>query len=306
MNMIKKFAAVLAATAVASVSVAAISVSAMESAESAPYTASLCIQAGADTQWNPGELGGTDATITGDGSYTASVIMNNGSASLELLLLETNINAYAFAPETCSDPIAEGTVKFTIDSVTVKQVSGSTVTWDYKGPSDGAFRTSDDGKNIRFNIWNTWTKPPVSDFNGATDEKGGFLPDGGLASGDEVVVSFTVSGLGVEGAAVDDTATTTTAAPSGDGGETTTTAVAVTDANGNTVATTTAAGNNSGNSSNNTSSGGSSSKGNTSSGTGSNATTSQTGDFGIAAIVLGAVATAALGVGAYTVTKKRK
>ena len=39
---------------------------------------------------------------------------------------------------------------------------------------------------------------------------------------------------------------------------------------------------------------------------GNNATTSQTGDFGIAAVALGAVATAALGVGAYTITRKKK
>lgn len=75
--------------------------------------------------------------------------------------------------------------------------------------------------------------------------------------------------------------------------------------------TTTAAGGNdssnggSSNSGNNSSSGGSSSSNNSKSGT-NNAKTSQTGDFGIAAVALGAVATAALGVGAYTITRKKK
>ncbi len=76
--------------------------------------------------------------------------------------------------------------------------------------------------------------------------------------------------------------------------------------------TTAAANNNSNNNSNNnnnSSNNNSSSKGNSSSGnssTANNATTSQTGDFGIAAVVLGAVATAALGAGAYTITRKKK
>ena len=63
------------------------------------------------------------------------------------------------------------------------------------------------------------------------------------------------------------------------------------------------------NSSNGGSSNGGSSNGSSSgssNGSTNNATTSQTGDFGIAAIVLGAVATAALGAGAYTITRKKK
>lgn len=75
--------------------------------------------------------------------------------------------------------------------------------------------------------------------------------------------------------------------------------------------TTTAAGGSNGgnNSSNGGSSNGGSSNGSSSgssNGSTNNATTSQTGDFGIAAVVLGAVATAALGAGAYTITRKKK
>ncbi len=64
--------------------------------------------------------------------------------------------------------------------------------------------------------------------------------------------------------------------------------------------------NNSNNSSNNNSSSSKSNNNSSNSSTANNATTSQTGDFGIAAVVLGAVATAALGAGAYTITRKKK
>lgn len=64
--------------------------------------------------------------------------------------------------------------------------------------------------------------------------------------------------------------------------------------------------NSSNNSSNNNSSSSKSNNSSSNSSTANNATTSQTGDFGIAAVVLGAVATAALGAGAYTITRKKK
>lgn len=165
----------------------------------------------------------------------------------------------------------------------------------YAGPSEGALRTADDGTSIRVNIMNVWTKPQVNDIG--TGEH--VSPDGGLAAGDKIVVNFTVSGISNGGNGEGTTApsdnsgnntTTTTAANGGNGTDGTTTAA--TNADG-TPATTTAAGSNGGSSNN------------SKSGT-NNVKTSQTGDFGIAAVALGAVATAALGVGAYTITRKKK
>lgn len=107
-------------------------------------------------------------------------------------------------------------------------------------------------------------------------------------------------------------ATTTTTTDSNGSADTTTTVA------GDTTTTTAAAGGNGGSSNGGSSSGGSSNGGSSNSGSSNNnsssnnksssnnATTSQTGDFGIAAVVLGAVATAALGVGAYTVTRRKK
>lgn len=250
MKLMKKIMAAVAASAVAVLSFASLTASAdLKARDEAPYNAFLAIQAGGDSKWvsstdDPAVVAqknsiteATEATITGDGSYSVDVTMVNGSETIEAMILSTNINAYSFAPEGAS------------------------------------------------------------------------TPTGGLAAGDKIVVNFTVSGISNGGNGEGTTApsdnsgnntTTTTAANGGNGTDGTTTAA--TNADG-TPATTTAAGSNGGSS--NSSSGGSSSSNNSKSGT-NNVKTSQTGDFGIAAVALGAVATAALGVGAYTITRKKK
>lgn len=336
MKFMKKIMAAVAASAVAVLSFASLTASAdLKAQDKAPYNAFLAIQAGGDSKWvsstdDPAVVAqknsiteATEATITGDGSYSVDVTMVNGSETIEAMILSTNINAYSFAPEGASTPtggLPEGcTAKVEIDSIEVQHVGGGSTPLAYAGPSEGALRTADDGTSIRVNIMNVWTKPQVNDIG--TGEH--VSPDGGLAAGDKIVVNFTVSGISNGGNGEGTTApsdnsgnntTTTTAANGGNGTDGTTTAA--TNADG-TPATTTAAGGNGGssngngsnggssNSGNNSSSGGSSSSNNSKSGT-NNATTSQTGDFGIAAVALGAVATAALGVGAYTITRKKK
>ncbi len=327
MKFMKKIMAAVAASAVAVLSFASLTASAdLKAQDKAPYNAFLAIQAGGDSKWvsstdDPAVVAeknsiteATEATITGDGSYSVDVTMVNGSETIEAMILSTNINAYSFAPEGASTPtggLPEGcTAKVEIDSIEVQHVGGGSTPLAYAGPSEGALRTADDGTSIRVNIMNVWTKPKVNDI-GTGDH---VSPDGGLAAGDKVVVNFTVSGISNGGNGEGTTApsdnsgndTTTTAANGDSGTDGTTTA---TNADG-TPATTTVAGNNGGssngnNSSNNSSSGGSSGSNSSKSGT-NNAKTSQTGDFGIAAVALGAVATAALGVGAYTITRKKK
>lgn len=283
MKFMKKIMAAVAASAVAVLSFASLTASAdLKAKDEAPYNAFLAIQAGGDSKWvsstdDPAVVAkknsiteATEATITGDGSYSVDVTMVNGSETIEAMILSTNINAFSFAPEGASTPtggLPEGcTAKVEIDSIEIQHVGG------------------------------------------------------GLAAGDKIVVNFKVSGISNGGNGEGTTApsdnsgnnTTTTAANGNNGTDGTTTAA--TNADG-TPATTTAAGSNGGssngsnggssNSGNNSSSGGSSSSNNSKSGT-NNAKTSQTGDFGIAAVALGAVATAALGVGAYTITRKKK
>lgn len=333
MKFMKKIMAAVAASAVAVLSFASLTASAdLKAKDEAPYNAFLAIQAGGDSKWvsstdDPAVVAkknsiteATEATITGDGSYSVDVTMVNGSETIEAMILSTNINAFSFAPEGASTPtggLPEGcTAKVEIDSIEIQHVGGGSTPLAYAGPSEGALRTADDGTSIRVNIMNVWTQPQVNDIG--TGEH--VSPDGGLAAGDKIVVNFKVSGISNGGNGEGTTApsdnsgnnTTTTAANGNNGTDGTTTAATNAD---NTPATTTAAGSNGGssngsnggssNSGNNSSSGGSSSSNNSKSGT-NNAKTSQTGDFGIAAVALGAVATAALGVGAYTITRKKK
>ena len=332
MKFMRKLAASVAAVTVAATSVATFAFSAsaltyendaIVSTDKGPYTAYLCIQAGADKRFvtddypnaveeekNSEGISCADATFTGDGTYTASVTVANGSGTIELLMLETDINSYAFAPEeaeTVKGALPTGcTASIVINSITVKQTSGSSYPIPYNGASNGALRQGDNGSSIRVNILNTWTTPKVSDIS---NDLSGL---GGLAGGDTVEVSFTVSGLDAGGNGGEDNntdpATTTTGAGglNDEKGETTTTAAGGT--------TTTSANGGSGSSGNSSSgnSGSSGSSGNSSSGSSSgnkssnNSTVSQTGDFGIAAVVIGGVAAAALGAGAYTVTRRKK
>lgn len=258
MKFMKKIAAMAAATAVAAVSLVSMGSMGASATDEPPYTAYLCISAGGDAQWKAGDWETESATITGDGVYSTSVTIpeDKGSETIEFLMLSTDINAYAFAPEGTSNPVADGTAKITINSIKVVRVgSGEEAAIAYNGPSEHSMFLNDDGRTLRVNILNTWaTAQNTTDIDPNVP--------GGLAAGDKVVVDFAVSGIN--------------------------------------------AGNNSSNggSSNGGSSNGSSSG--SSNGSTNNATTSQTGDFGIAAVVLGAVATAALGAGAYTITRKKK
>lgn len=335
MKFMKKIMAAVAASAVAVLSFASLTASAdLKAQDEAPYNAFLAFQAGGDKKWvsstdDPAVVAdknniteATEATITGDGSYSVDVTMVNGSETIEAMILSTNINAYSFAPEGASTPtggLPEGcTAKVEIDSIEVQHVGGGSTPLAYAGPSTGALRTADDGTSIRLNIMNVWTQPKVNDI-GTGDH---VSPDGGLAAGDKVVVNFTVSGISNGGNGEGTTApsdnsgndTTTTAANGDSGTDGTTTATnadgtpattAADGSNGSSSGSNGSSGGSSGGSSSGGSSGGSSSSGSSKSGT-SNATTSQTGDFGIAAVALGAVATAALGVGAYTITRKKK
>lgn len=322
MKFMRKLVASVAAVTVAATSVAtfAFSASALKydgdmivSTDKGPYTAYLCIQAGADRrsvtddypnavekEKNSKGISCADATFTGNGTYTVSVTVANGSDTIEQLMLETDINSYAFAPkeaETVKGTLPTGcTVSIVINSITVKKTSGSNYPIPYNGASKGALCQGDNDSSIRVNILNAQTTPKVSDISNDLSKQGG------LAGGDTVEVSFTVSGLDAGGNGGEETTTTTTTTTTtdenGGGGETTTTAAGST--------TTTTANGESDSSGSSGSSSGSSSGNRSGNKSGNNSTASQTGDFGIAAVVIGSVAAAALGAGAYTVTRRKK
>lgn len=303
MKMMKTMAAAASAAMIAAMSVASITASAaiefdagdkIVPVDKGPYSAYLCLQAGADTQCKPGDLGGAECEFSTNGSYSVSATMKNGSDKVELMTLETNLNAYSYAPvkASCKEgSLPDGcTVSIKIDSIKVANpTSGSGYTIDYKGPSDGALCLSKNDSTVRVNILNQLTNPKVADIEEDLSAKGG------LAAGDVVTVNFTVSGIAGGGNGGGEGGTTATTGGETPGNTTTTTAVTTTDEGGTS-------GGASGGSSNGGSSSGKSS-GNSSTG---NAKTSQTGDFGIAAVALGAVATAALAAGAVTVTRRKK
>ncbi|MEI3020654.1 hypothetical protein [Ruminococcus sp.] len=319
MKFMRKLVASVAAVTVAATSVAtfAFSASALKydgdmivSTDKGPYTAYLCIQAGADKrsvtddypnavekEKNSKGISCADATFTGNGTYTVSVTVANGSDTIEQLMLETDINSYAFASkeaETVKGTLPTGcTVSIVINSITVKKTSGSGYSIPYNGASKGALCQGDNDSSIRVNILNAQTTPKVSDISNDLSELGG------LAGGDTVEVSFTVSGLDADGNGGEgntDPATTTTTTTTATTTTTTTGDGGLSGEKGET--TTTAAGGNS--------SSGSSSGNRSGNKSGNNSTASQTGDFGIAAVVIGSVAAAALGAGAYTVTRRKK
>ena len=327
MKFMRKLVASVAAVTVAATSVATFAFSAsaltyendaIVSTDKGPYTAYLCIQAGADKrsvtddypnavekEKNSKGISCADATFTGNGTYTVSVTVANGSDTIEQLMLETDINSYAFAPkeaETVKGTLPTGcTVSIVINSITVKKTSGSNYPIPYNGASKGALCQGDNGSSIRVNILNAQTTPKVSDIS---NDLSGL---GGLAGGDTVEVSFTVSGLDAGGNGGEETTTTTTTTTdeNGGGGETTTTAAGsttTTTANGESDSS----GNSGSSGSSGNSSSGSSSGNRSGNKSGNNSTASQTGDFGIAAVVIGSVAAAALGAGAYTVTRRKK
>ncbi len=322
MKIAKKITALLAAAAVAGVSVAtmATAVSADEEGN-APLTAYLCASIGAESAWGPGEMSGVSPTLTGDGQYTVSVTCAEGSESIELLLIEVeNLNLYDFAPDNAAADAygmpAGCTVGFTVDSIQIERAIGGTDAIAYNGPSDGAYRASDDGATLRMNILNTWG-------NGVADIDGDLSSVGGMAAGDTLSVTFTITGIDeyCAGVASDATASddSSDASVSGDTSIDIDTA-AVADLVDSIVSSSDSSSDSDDDSSDSSSasgassSSGSSSSGDSSSSSGSassssssgNATTSETGDTGVYAVVAVAVAAVALGAGTIVAKRRRK
>lgn len=135
-------------------------------------------QAGTNQFWNIDDDGQIPVSITGNGSYTASYMAVDPTASVEALMLSSDINTYEYAPEGTKDPLTDSGIKMTIDEIVV---DGVAVT--YSGPTDGAYRLNDDGSTIRFNILNNWTKPAIKDMSSDTTIER------------IIEVKFTISGL---------------------------------------------------------------------------------------------------------------
>lgn len=288
MTTLKKIFA--AATAVASVGVLTMATMAVSAApapsEEPPYTVELSISAGTEQAW-----GVNAVSVPGNGSYTSEYTFTQGSSSIELLLFDSSINLYSFAPEGTTDVAADTSVRMTCDGIKIVRVDGTEEAITYNGPGEDAFMTGDNGSCARLNILNIWGQNTMCTDIDTT------LPGEGVAVGDKIVIDWSVSGLAADSEGGDNNdesgdTTTTTTTTTGEGGE------------GSTTTTTTTK--------NNSSSGSSSNKNNSSSSSSnktSNSTTStvtKTADAGVVAIVVGAAAAASLAVGTMTYKRKRK
>lgn len=298
MKFFKKMAAV-AAVAVATISLAGMS-SMTTSAAGDIGIAELKGQMGTYQYWGAsknnavGDIKSTPAVISGDGQYTTTLTLGgDGTGTIEFLILELDANSENYiTQDTYPD------MKIEINSIKADGVEQN-FTADADGGIDYKYYEDGTGKT-RVYLCNTW-----STVNGGKS----LGLSGTTPVTKSIDVTFTISGIEAGGGTATTDPASTTEAPQNTDPNGTTADPSKTTAAGET--TTTAAGGNdssnggSSNSGNNSSSGGSSSSNNSKSGT-NNAKTSQTGDFGIAAVALGAVATAALGVGAYTITRKKK
>ena len=119
MTTLKKIFA--AATAVASVGVLTMATMAVSAApapsEEPPYTVELSISAGTEQAW-----GVNAVSVSDNGSYTSEYTFTQGSASIELLLFDSSINLYAFAPEGTTDVASDTSVRLTCDSIKIVRV----------------------------------------------------------------------------------------------------------------------------------------------------------------------------------------
>ncbi|MBQ8515197.1 MAG: glycoside hydrolase family 5 protein, partial [Ruminococcus sp.] len=157
----------------------------------------LAGQAGGVGFWAADDAGQVPAAITGNGQYTASwEVQSDGTDNIECLILQSDFNIYAYAPEGTTDPLNECSVKLTVDKVTLDGVEV-----EYTGPTDGCVTTGDDGVSMRVNILNTWGNANIKDIVGS-----------GVSLTDVMEVTFTVSGL-PEDPDVSETETTTSTTP---------------------------------------------------------------------------------------------
>lgn len=174
---LKKFIASIVATALVGTTMA-ITSAIGASAVPETYTAALNATVGNTEGWYKNGTAPT-CTINGDGDYSLTLSLieptESVSGSGALILEIPDINIWDFVPD--GSTLADTGI---VVSVTAVKVDGNPIA--YTGPSEGAYRTGDDGNCIRLNIYNVWGNDVQDiDFN-FTAEK-------------NVTVDFNVSGL---------------------------------------------------------------------------------------------------------------
>lgn len=90
------------------------------------------------------------------GTYTINIDATGETKAGDLaLFLDSDVNVYDFKVNEDSTGIKDGTLNITINSI---KVDGTEVAYTYE---EGALTTMDDGKSMRLNIVNPWSKPTI-------------------------------------------------------------------------------------------------------------------------------------------------
>lgn len=277
---IKKLVASILATALVGTTMAMASVSMEASAVADTYTATLSGQISNTTYWD-GDA--STISVSADGTYNISLTYTGEDAEVVSealgLILTLDFNLF-----NLSDPVdlAGSGIVISVSSV---DVNGTSIGYNCSNSSVGGnvFRVNDDGSTIRYNIFNVW-----GDSSGQHTEDVSVPFD--IHTGDTLNVTFSISGLEdaihkakvLAGEIVDEPETTTTASSddSGDNDNTTT----------STTTTTTTTANNGGSTTTTktttTTKSDSSSSGDSTTTVAQEETTTETGDTGVAGIVL--------------------
>ncbi len=149
----------------------------------------LAFSTGGCSAWTPNDTGLTNATVDGNGSFTASfAYTGDDSSTIDYLNLYVDINPYVYAGAQIS-----------IDSITL---GGVAATSEYcSSLSDSTSYTNEYRNCLQVNIanWNSISVETVTD--GAKTV---------LTAGDEISVTFSVTGLDVDSPSIPPIATSTT------------------------------------------------------------------------------------------------
>ena len=116
---------------------------------------------GTNSQWTLADAGDNITAINGDGDYTVTMPLADPSASIECLILQTNINIYAFGGD-----VSATTANLTINSIkTVQNAILGDVNSDGSVDSSDAALILKDYATVQANGSSTLDKS-IADFNG--------------------------------------------------------------------------------------------------------------------------------------------
>ncbi len=164
----------------------------------AEYYAALCGTIGTNIVWGDtnSNIELNKVPITGDGQYTVSIDLIDGSETIECLLISSNINLYNYGSsvEDCG-------VVFTVNSITtgVEDATEAPTDAPTEAPADSATEAPADDSSKADST--TTTGGSTSSTSSSTTSKGGSTTTSNASTGDAGIAAA-VAALAVAGAAV--------------------------------------------------------------------------------------------------------